>query len=146
MLFYWFGAHKQCIFTDLLCSLLGAQICLILVGRRGQRAAGRLVQELLQALGVISHWAVVVPKCWAVARRHRLWTSCSEHQVILWSHTSYFSAFTKTDIIITNHLKNWWARACKSNLLSLSACHLVIGVLFYVYNKNGVPKLLVYFT
>lgn len=62
------------LFTDLLCSLFGAQVRLVLVGWWGLRAAGWLVQELPQTLGKIPHWAIVVPKRWIVDWWHRLRT------------------------------------------------------------------------
>lgn len=89
----------KCWRTDLLCSLFGAQISLILVGRWRLRAAGWLVQEFPQALGIISHWAVVVPKCWTVARRRRLWTSYKGHQLIIISE-GFHSTVRYTDIYI----------------------------------------------
>lgn len=83
----WIRPPKQpvkghCNESDLFCSLLGAKVCFILVSRGGLRAACRLVQELPQALSVVSHGAVVVPKCWTVVRRYGLWTPFKQVAVL----------------------------------------------------------------
>ena len=62
--------------SDLLGSLLGAQVRVVLVGGRRLRADGGLVLELPQALGVVAHRAVVVPEGGAVGGGHGLRTPC----------------------------------------------------------------------
>lgn len=62
--------------TDLFRSLFRTQVGLVLVGGRRLRAACRLVEELPEALGVISNGTAVVPERRAVAWRDRLWTPC----------------------------------------------------------------------
>lgn len=68
---------------DLLCGLFGAEVDFVLVGGRGQRAAGRLVHELPQALGVVSHRAVVIPKRRAVGGRRGLRAACGDSTVFI---------------------------------------------------------------
>ena len=68
----------------LLSRLLGTQVGLVLVGGGGLGPAGQLVLELAQALGVVSHRAVVVPEGGAVRWRRRLWASCErQHPRVL---------------------------------------------------------------
>lgn len=70
-------------YTNLFGCLFGPQVRLILVGRRRLGATRRLVEEFPQTLSVISNRTVVVPECWTVVGRHRLWTSCGPDEAVV---------------------------------------------------------------